>query len=178
MCAFTATLQPNAGTVLDGAVLKLDTIVTTDLEGFRRSVVGCNLPPVQLTGAAVRGGRQKPGSISQHVNMGVAPVTRRGNDKVYVEDLVGRQTVDVRNDERKSATGTGAVGLHAFHKATTHDAVRPLRLVRAQLAFLVVHALVELLDQLQAHDAVVCASGFGEEVLSVPGWLGVELVNV
>lgn len=62
MCAFAAPLKPNAGTVLDGAVLEFDTIVTADLESFRRPLVGFNLPPVDSTRATVHRGRQKHGA--------------------------------------------------------------------------------------------------------------------
>jgi hypothetical protein len=56
--------------------------------------------------------------------------------------------------------------------------VGPPLLVGAELALLVVHLLVQVLDQLEADHAVVGRAGVIEELVSVLGRSGEDLVDV
>lgn len=68
--------------------------------------------------------------------------------------------------------------LDAGYLAATEDAVRPGALVDAEFAALVVHALVEGFDELEADDAVICGAGFGEEGVAGVCGAGAEVIDI
>jgi hypothetical protein len=59
----------------------------------------------------------------------------------------------------------------------SQDSVWPLFLIRPKCPLLVVHDLVEVLDQLEADNAVVGGTRIGEEVRAVGWWFGVDGVD-
>ncbi len=56
--------------------------------------------------------------------------------------------------------------------------MRPSALVTTELSSLVVHPLVELLDELESNDAVVGAARLGEQVAAVLRGLGIQRIDV
>ncbi len=90
-----------------------------------------------------------------------------GNDKIHIQDLFLQWSIS----EILSWCGTAdfnsecvAVLLHIEDLPAAHDAMRPQSLVGTQLAALVIYALVQVLDQLQADNAVIGSTCIPEQV--------------
>lgn len=120
--------------------------------------------------------------------MGAALVAGGGHDEVGVEDLVAGQLADEAVLEAVAAMLDAAdVDLQALRLlalvdlddvAAEEHAVGPLALVDAEKALLVVEHLVQVVDELEADDAVVGGLGLLDEGAAVGLRLGVQLVDV
>lgn len=58
------------------------------------------------------------------------------------------------------------LGLNVANLSSSHDSVRPLSLIGTKESLLVVHALIEMLNELKSDDAVVGSTSLGEESLA------------
>lgn len=185
MCPLAAALQPDAGVVVDGAGRELHLVVSPD-GNLALALDGVDVPPrdALAVGLAVADGRrlgeEVPGAL-EHVDVGLALVAGGGDDEVglhhllAVEGALGGNVLQLLHPELDLVV---VDGLDAVDLAAAHDAVRPLGVVGAEHATLVVQVLVELLDELEADDAVVSSAGLGEEVVAVPGRPGEHHVDV
>ncbi len=145
-----APLQPDAGPRghLPGG--KLHAVVAPDPD---RAIADLGL------GRRAAVGRQQGADVAHQLEVSAPAVSGGGYDEVDVQDLVvpvvaGVQRADPEA-ERRSGAAVAVAADEADDVRGVADAVRPPGLVGAQLAPLLVHELVQVLDQPEAHDAVV-----------------------
>lgn len=167
MGTLTASLEPDTRPGCHLAGGELDTIVAADADGAitdarisghagRRGVAARHLG---VTAAALLlalcGVGQQGLDVAHEGQVRVASVAGGSDDEVDIEDLI---VAAVRLGGQGSDPQTHGFGRRRFKANDVGrgaDPVRPATLVASKLTQLVVHSFVQLLDQPQAHHAVV-----------------------
>jgi len=185
--ALVATLKPNTGTVRNTAGSKTDAIVTSNLQNAcGLLILGLHEPPVLghrgLDSTSTLKLGKKGVCALEYIKMGTALVTSGADNQIHVEELLVDKgslllVLLTRNVLGESELKLVALLVDIHNLATTHDAVRPLGLIGSKGPLLVVHLVVQLLNQLEADDTVVGGFGVVEEVLAVSRALGIELID-
>lgn len=184
MGTLTATLQPDTGVVGHRTLGKFDLVVSANSQ-LALTLLSLDIPAVDGLGKLIvfrdRLGQHGPGT-SEHVDMRPPLVTSGSDDEVGLEDLlltgigksIQRAILDMLNLDLELV----ALVIDTGDLATGKNAVRPLSLVVADLALLVIHLLIKVLNELQANNAVVGGTSLGQKVLARPGSSGPHVVNV
>lgn len=192
---FAASLQENTSIGRHSARGISHTVVASDLElsRSRGRVRAGDFPSInKLALAGVTGGgdlgKQVP-TVAEHIDVGVALVASGRDNQVDVEDLITGQLVDeaILKAVAGGVLEAADVDLQAVRLLALGDlgdvtakehAVGPLALVVAEGALLVVQHLVQGLDELESHDAVVGRLGLLDERAAIALGLGVQLIDV
>lgn len=188
MSSLTAPLQPNATALCNLVLTKLDRIIPVRLDHPQALLLTLNEPPV--LGSL--------DSLSDQRRISLRQQRPRGLEHIHVRHALVAGSADDHVDIKRLLIHNGSIGgglilavevaadldleLIALlgnrdDLARSHDAVRPLRLVGAEHAALVVHDLIKMLNELEADDTVVGGLGVGEEVRAVGRGAGVDGVN-
>lgn len=181
MSSLAAALKPDSSILGDAAGVELDAVVSVDgqvaLALLRLDVpAGDALAELGLVGFVL--GQHVPSAL-EHVDVSDALVAGGGDDEVGLDRLLTTEAAEgtlggvVNLDLQAVALGGDAGDL-----AAAEDAVGPGLLVGADVALLLVHQLVELLDEVEANDAVVGGAGLGEEVVARLGRSGPEAIDI
>ena len=194
-----APLQPDARAGGNSPWGELHAVVPRDLQFPRertRRPVGVlglreKLPPVRpILALAVTFSRRREErpDVPQHLQVPGPPIAGCRDDEVDVQCFqLGTRERILAGSARASLSELSSLHdqpetvtllLRSHYVIATHDAVWPSRLVLSQLSSLVVHSLVEGLNELQPHYAVVRTSRVGEQVATVLGRLWVKRINV
>lgn len=191
VCAYpvsslAAALQPDTGALGNGAGLELDLVISADSQ-LALALLRVDVPAghglAELGSVALGDGLGQHGpGILEDVDVGVAPVASGSDDEVNLENLlvsgidvaVQGDVVDLLDADLDLVT----LLLDAGDLAAGKDTMRPLGLVGANQALLLIHLLVEVLDQVQAHNTVVGGADLIQEALSGGSRPGVDVVDV
>ena len=146
MSLLVTALQPNASVLTNRARRSLDLVIAADVPA--------------LLGVLAAAGHQVA-NVLQHLLVSVADVAARHNNEVDVQRLLGSflrraesasLITDVESERRLA--GAGEL-VDAGDRAVVPDALRPV-LFGVVEDFLGVHLGVDLLEEFDAHDAIVC----------------------
>ena len=177
MRPLAASLQPDTGAGGNLAGGELNTVVAADADGAARNlrrgglagdggIAASHLGTVALlTGVLGQQGLD----VAHERQVRVSPVASGGDDEVDIEDLVVGAVGLGGERSDSQAHRVWRRRFEAHHIGRVADPVRPPPLVASQLPQLVVHALVQVLDQPQAHYAVVGRARVVYECLPVLG---------
>lgn len=184
-----AALQPNAAALGNLALTELDRVVAVRLNNSQALLLALDEPSVlgALDGLSDERRvslREKGPRGLEHIDMRHALVTGSADDDIDIERLlVHNRSIDISSlvlaIEVAADLDFEVVALlrDGDDLARGQNAVGPLGLVGAENAALMVHDLVEVLDELEADDAVVGGLGVGKEVGAVSRGAGVDGID-